>query len=218
MVVRRTSLTLALLACCVAPSTATARTICGLGDHDEVVARTKTAVITKRPNSHGSDTYRGCLRSVGRWRTLFAGSFDVYSANEPVLGALGGRYAAVSIFRGNHDNSGYVGIRVVNLRTGHRRATLWVGHNDGDFGGRQYAMTAIAISRYATLGWVAQEYSHDPMPDPPTPRSSMVAHDANGTRVLDSGGWDSVTEPRFRGAALNWSHDGEPRQATLGTK
>jgi hypothetical protein len=121
------------------------------------------------------------------------------------------------VFSGDHYNAGTDGIRVVNLRTGHGRPMLWVGHSDGDLGGAEYAITAIAISRYATLGWVAQEYSqNDPTQDPPS--SSMVAHDASGTRVLDSGGWDSITEPRFRGATLQWWHDGTPRKATLAAK
>jgi hypothetical protein len=200
------------------PASAAAAKPCKLHPKDEVVTATKSAVIAQRPNRHGWSTYRGCLRSVGRWRTLFAGHFDGYGGAVPEKAALGGRYAAVSIFRGDHYNTGDVGIRVVNLRTGYRRAVLWVGHADGDLGGRQYYLTALAISRYATLGWVAQERSDDATPDPPSPISSAVAHDADGTRALDSGGYDSIAAPLFRGATLQWTHDGDPRESRLGTK
>jgi hypothetical protein len=217
--VRRLGLATVLIVCAGLPAGASsAQGPCSLGSRDEVVARTSGAVIAARPNHSDESTYRGCLKSVGRWRTLFAGHFDGYGGEDPGQAALGGRYAAVSVFSGDHYNTGSFSIRVVNLRTGHARSPLAVGHTDGDLGPHQYAVTALAVSRYATLGWVAQESSDDPFVEPSSPRSTISGHDSGGTRVLDSGGHDSIAAPRFAGATLHWTHDGEPSQARLGTK
>jgi hypothetical protein len=184
-----------------------------------VVTQTKASILARRPNGRGWETYRGCLKSVGRWRTLVAGSYDGYGGVAPGQAALGGRYAAVAVFVGDHYSTGTVSLELVNLRTGHHREPLHAGHTDGDLGPHHYAVTALAVSRFGTLGWVAQEYgSNTAAPDLPGPHATVVGHDASGTRVLDSGGADAITAVRFRGATLTWAHDGAAREATLGTK
>jgi hypothetical protein len=191
---------------------------CAPHRQDAVVTRTNAAVVVRRPNRHWESTYRGCLKGVGRWRTLFAGHFDGNGGEAGTHAALGGRYAAVSFFSGDHYNTGTHSIRVVNLRTGHARPDLAVGHTDGDLGPHDYAVTGLAVSRYGTLGWVAQENASSPYPDTAAPRSTIAGHDSTGTRLLDSGGYDSIASPAFRGATLHWTRDGEPREAPLGTK
>jgi hypothetical protein len=200
------------------PASAAAAKPCALHAGDHVVTKTKAAIVVRHPNRHNESTYRGCLKSVGRWRTLLAGHFDGYGGEAADKAALGGRYAAVSVFSGDHYNTGTYSIRVVNLRTGHARRNLAVGHTDGDFGPHDYAVTALAVSRYGTLGWVAQENASSPYAAPAAPRSSITGHDSNGSRLLDSGDYDSIGAPEFRGATLHWTYDGEQREARLGRK
>jgi hypothetical protein len=178
---------------------------------------TRTSVIVHRPNRYDGDTYRGCLKSVGRWRTLLVSEYDGYGGVMPEIPAAAGRYAGVLVFEGEHYGSGRYWIDIVNLHTGRHRGELVLGNSQGMSGPRQLAITSLVISPYATIGWIALEYWD--YTATPNPSWTLLAHDASGTRPLDSGESDkSLADLRFRRATLHWTHDGAPRASTLGTK
>jgi hypothetical protein len=197
------------------PANAEAAKPCALQHQYELVTATKSAVIERRVR-HGASTYRGCLRRVGRWRTLVNARDDDLSGDLPLKAALGGRYAAVAVFSGDfRGETGATWVRIVNLRTGHRRSRLTIDVNDG-LGPHRFDLQELALSRYATLAWIADGYVVD---NPPTGyRETVRGHDASGTRVLDAGENVDMSSLGFRDRAVRWSHDGDPRQAQLGTK
>jgi hypothetical protein len=195
------------------PASPAAAKPCKLHARDKVVTATKSAVIARRPNGHLQSTYRGCLKSAGRWRTLVVGRYDGSGGDIPGQAALGGRYAAVAVFSGSHYGSGSTWVQIVNLRTGGRRQALVVHVNDGSVP-TEYGLLALAVSRYATLGWIAADYA---VPNPPSGyRETVNAHDAAGTRVLDTAEDVNLGALKFRGPTLHWTHGGEPREASLG--
>jgi hypothetical protein len=207
---------LVLLAClltCALPGAASARKPCALGKHDKVVVKTSGAVIERRGDGN---TYRGCLKRVDRWRVLHVDQFDGYSGSKVGKAALGGRYAAVSVFTGDHYNAGDTTVEIVNLRTGHRRAALLAGHSDGDLGGAQSAVSELAVSGHGTLGWIAQQYEIGT--GDAAPAATVFAHDAGGTRVLDTADFEGMKRLRFSGTTLHWTHDGNPRSAAVGDR
>jgi hypothetical protein len=207
---------LALVVTTVVPGAASGRARCALGKHDTVAVETRQAVIARRPNNRSSETYRGCVKSTDRWRVLHVGEFDGYSGSGVAAAALGGRYGAVAVFRGDHYNAGTTYVELVNLRTGHRRSPLVAGHADGDIGGSHFGISELAVSSHATLGWIAQE-DHTGV-DSAEPKSSVAAHDAAGTRVLDTASFEGLKKIRFRGTTLHWRHDGQPRSAAVGDR
>src|SRR4051812_11677759 len=119
------------------PASPAAAKPCKVHPRDEVVTATKSAVIAQRPNGHHQSTYRGCLKSAGRWRTLLVGDYDGYGGTEPEIPAIGGRYAGVLAFEGEHYGSGTYWVDLVNLRTGHHRGRLAIGTADGMSGPHQ---------------------------------------------------------------------------------
>src|SRR3954451_17204423 len=108
---RRAALLIALLSC-MAPASAGAKA-CRRTAQDEVAMNTRTAVIVKRPNQYDGDTYRGCLKGLGRWRTLLVGEYDGYGGVMPEIPAAAGRYAGVLAFEGEHYGSGRYWIDIV---------------------------------------------------------------------------------------------------------
>src|SRR3954469_6544516 len=108
---------------------------CAQQEGYRVLKETAGAVAAWRPNSRDTEfrglTYRACLKSVGRWRTLHHGVWDGHSGHNPERVALGGRYAAVSIVTDDGSGAYTSTIDVVNLRTGHHRGAFYAGRNDG---------------------------------------------------------------------------------------
>jgi len=201
------ALTLAL------PGSAAAQRPCPLQDGYRVLKETRAAVAASRPNSKGSEafsgvTYRACLKSVGRWRTLHRGTWDGQSGHNPVYVALAGRYAAVSV--GTGDSNGYdITVEVVNLRTGHHRSVLFVTHNDIAMSNLSY-LAKLRVSSFATLSWIVVESG------PSGSRWHLMGHNARGTRLLQNGAPHTFHQIRFRGTRLEWLHHGEPFSADLG--
>src|SRR2546423_5470329 len=101
---RRAAL-LAFVVALASPGTAAGKKPCALQEGYRVLKETRTAVAASRLNSKGSEpfrgvTYRACLKSVGRWRTLDAGTWNGDSGHNPTYVALAGRYAAAGIHPG----------------------------------------------------------------------------------------------------------------------
>ena len=215
---RASVLLIAALALAGPASNASARKPCALQAGYSVLKETRAAVAAWRPNSEGAEpfsgvTYRACLKSVGRWRTLDAGTWDGHSGHNPAYVALGGRYAAVSIDTG--DSKAYaITVEVVNLRTDHHRAPLYITRNDVDGQHLSY-LAKLRVSRYATLSWVLVE---DKDPGSKPARWHLTGHNADGTRVLQNGAPHTFHQIRFRGTRLEWVHHGRAFSADLGRR
>jgi hypothetical protein len=214
---RRAALLFALLLC-TAPASAAAKP-CRLAKHDQVAVHTRTAVIAHRPNADGGDTYRGCLKGVGRWRTLLVEEDSGYGGVLAEIPAVGGRYAGVLAFEGEHYGSGTYWIDLVNLHTGRHRGEFVLGTADGMSGPHQIGITSLVLSSNATIGWIAADYWSDTPEASASSSWSVRGHDASGTRTLDSGEshW-TLANLRFSGPTLQWTHDGELRESRLGAK
>jgi hypothetical protein len=209
---------LAFVLALAVPGTAVGRKPCALQEGYRILKQTQAAVAAWRPNSEGAEpfsglTYRACLKSVGRWRTLHRGTWDGHSGHNPAYVALAGRYAAVSIDTG--DSDGYdITVEVVNLRTGHHRSPLFVTHDDLARSNLSY-LAKLRVSRYATLAWV--HITSDPT-YPERSRWQLTVHNAHGTRVLQNGAAHTFHRIRFRGSRLEWLHHRQPFSADLGRR
>src|SRR4051794_3793636 len=199
-----------LVAVTQAPSTSARRERCALPRGSQLLSKTSHSVVERRIDNRGrlrGWTLKACLESVDRWRTLGVGQVTRDRHGHDLShAALGGRFAAFDVDTYHGRGPITRRIRVVNLRTGHRHAPFLAGRSGGDGdGGPLYAIHFLRVSRYATVAWVGDEFG---VPDEP-PKWHMTAHDAAGTRVLESGERGSFKKIRFRGSRLEWRHRGE---------
>jgi hypothetical protein len=200
-----------------ASSTSARRERCALHQGYKLLVKTSHSVIERRMHNRGrlrGWTFRGCLESVDRWRTLGVGQVTRDRHGHDLShGALGGRFAAFDVDTYHGRGPITRRIKVVNLRTGHRHAPFLAGRTGGDNGPR-YALHFLRVSRYATVAWLGDQFGSQTDP----PQWHITAHDAAGTRVLESGKPHSFSKIRFRGSRLEWRHLDRRRSVDLGRR
>src|SRR3954464_4139422 len=144
-----------------APSSSGRRERCALHHGWELLTKTSHSVIERRIDNRGrlqGWTFRGCLESVDRWRTLGVGQVTRDRHGHDLShAALGGRFAAFDVDTYHGRGPITRTIRVVTLRTGHRHAPFLAGRSESDSGPR-YAIHFLRVSRYATVAWLGDEF------------------------------------------------------------
>lgn len=190
----------------------------------KVVLSTPGATVTSRGSS-GRTGFMACLETDGHERFLGSnGEVQYYKALSTYsVGsfALAGKYAAFASYTsyGNIDgaSSSTANVIVMDLTTG--RAAVTEG-TDADPGTQsalpQPSVKTIAVTPTGSLAWETDIHSG------PDRKQAIYAHDASGTRTLDTEtipngapGTVGLANLQITGTTVTWTHDGSPRSATL---
>jgi WD40-like Beta Propeller Repeat len=206
------------------PVPATPPPVCRPPADSTVVASTPDAVITSR--TYAETAYLACLRSANRQRYL-GEAFNFYGGTDPTqsevsqLGdfALAGDYVAF-FYHYELDYKGQpqlppptIQITLTNLLTDQTTA-IPIDAPWYDVQVDPSIVTKIALSPDGLLAWETT------WPDPNVPGSdeTISALDRQGEHTLDS---ETVTtspglaDLMIAGNEVTWTHDGQPRSATL---
>lgn len=192
---------------------------CVIGSHEKLVMRSPSTVITDRAKSVGGmriDAWRGCLRALGRRVVIAVGQSDDYPGGQFKVIirniALSGDLITFVFERGDKYMLGdFNGIEQYNLRTGRHTLDPYRDPTLRYADGGQTNITRLAANPAGTVAWTTT--SVVPFGLPPQVIQSVLVHDTQGTRQLDSAAYNDIGHLVMHRNTISWTHGGQQRTA-----
>jgi streptogramin lyase len=177
------------------------------------VERTRTSVVFA---GHGGRQFYGCLLQRGQVRHLFTDSDDVSSSSTAEQLITNGAYVAFEVVHFGHYAPYYsYAIRKIDLASGASlNVTAAMIEPNGPAWTNPTGGIELALSHDGFLAWTTDQFALVE-PHAPLPAGELVAHDSTGQHILDTAEPLDLTNLRFAGNTLSWTHNGSSRTALL---